>query len=74
MDDERISNNERVIKAFLYGCFTVVYFAGAIAHVNTIADSPFEVISVDFELVLILFGGFTWLVRIIGLLEMDWKC
>ena len=62
--------NERVIKAYLYGCFTIIYLAGAIAHVITVADSAFAVISVDFELILILFGGFTWFIRIIGLLEV----
>ena len=70
MDDERDENNVRVIKAFLYGCFTIIYFAGAMAHVSAMSDSPFEVISVDFELLLILFGGFTWFIRIIGLLEV----
>lgn len=63
MNDERDLNNERVIRAFLYGCLTIIYFAGAIIHVKAVPHG-------DFELILILFGGFTWLIRIVELLEV----
>ena len=63
MDDIRDQNNERVIRAFIYGCFTIIYFAGSIVHMNAVS-------SVDFELILMIFGGFTWFIRIIELLEV----